>query len=496
MTTAARPSGPGLGARAARGALITYTGQGAKILVQVLSVVILARLLNPDDYGLLAMVLAVVGVGEIFRDFGLSSAAIQAKNLSDQQRTNLFWINTGIGVVLATIVFLAAGLLATLYGRTELIPIAHVLCLTFIMNGLATQFRADLNRRLQFLRLAIADITAPVIGLATGVVTATAGWHYWALVAQQLTQSFVLLVVLAIGARWKPGLPRRGADMGGLLRFGWRLVATQLIGYVSNNVDSVIIGSRFGATQLGIYNRSFQLLTSPLNQLRAPTTTVSLPILARLNDDQPRYSRFIVRGQLALGYSLVAGLGILVGAPEPITGLLLGDQWLSTAPIIRLLAVGGIFQTLSYVGYWVYLSRGLMSDLFRYSLVTASIKVTCIAVGSIWGVVGVAGGYALAPAIAWPISLIWLSRRTVIPTAALITGALRILAVTVIIAVGAAVASHLSAELGTVPQVIIAVGSGVVLYVITALSIPALRRDASSIIEIAKLIPNRKKSVA
>ena len=103
-----------LGRRAARGALVTLTGQAARILIQLTSVVVLARLLDPRDYGVLAMVLAVVGVGEIFRDFGLSSAAVQAKDLTLHQRDNLFWINTAIGVVLAVLVFAAAGPLAGL----------------------------------------------------------------------------------------------------------------------------------------------------------------------------------------------------------------------------------------------------------------------------------------------------------------------------------------------------------------------------------------------
>src|SRR5829696_6310068 len=135
-----------LGRRAARGALVTLAGQAARIVVQLASVVILARLLDPGDYGVLAMVLAVVGVGEIFRDFGLSSAAVQAKDLTVAQRDNLFWINTAIGVVLAVLVFASAVPLAVLYDEPVLRDVTRVLAVTFVLNGLATQFRADLVR--------------------------------------------------------------------------------------------------------------------------------------------------------------------------------------------------------------------------------------------------------------------------------------------------------------------------------------------------------------
>lgn len=473
---------------------MTYLGQGVRIVIQIVSVIVLSRILAPHDYGLLAMVVTVTGIGEIFRDFGLSSAAVQAKSLTAAQRSNLFWINSGIGVVLAGIVFVGAPLLANFYGRHELTPIAHALAFTFILSGLATQFRVDLNRRLQFRKLVFADVASPALGLGVAIIAALRGWEYWALVAQQLTTAVALLVTLMIGARWLPGLPRRGAQMGGLLKFGGNLVATQLIGYASNNVDSLIIGIRFGATSLGIYNRSFSLLMTPLTQLRAPTTTVAIPVLAKLHDEPERFGQFIIRGQLALGYSLVAGLGLVVGAAEPLTNFLLGDKWTAVAPILRLLAVAGIFQTLSYVGYWVYLSRGLTGALFRYTLLASAIKVSCIAVGSLGGVVGVAAGFALAPAIDWPLSLWWLSKRTVIPVRTLVIAALRIMSVASIVAIGSAGASLLSAGLAPGLQTACALFAGVALYALAAWIIPALRRDVIEIIAIARMIPKKSRS--
>src|SRR5690606_8473966 len=299
------------------------------------------------------------GIGTILRDFGLSSAAIQAKRLSDRQRDILWWINSGIGLVLAIVVYFAAPLVALLYSEPALEPIARALAVTFLLNGMATQYRADLVRRMRFGPLAVIEVVVPAAALLGAIVAAMAGWGYWALVAQQVLQAVVFLVLLAAVARWLPGLPRRGTPMRGLLRFGWNLVATQLVNYAGNNLDSVIIGIRFGAVDLGIYNRGYQLLMVPLTQLRTPSTTVALPVLSRLNGDEQRYGAFLLRGQLALSWTLIAGLSIVVGAAEPLTLLFLGEPWLAAAPILALLAVAGILQTLSYVGYWVYLSRGL-----------------------------------------------------------------------------------------------------------------------------------------
>jgi O-antigen/teichoic acid export membrane protein len=478
----------GLGTRAARGAAVTVAGQGARIAVQVVSVVVLARLLSPHDYGLLAMVLTVVGIGEIFRDFGLSSAAIQAPTLSRGQRDNLFWMNAAIGLLLGMIVFFSSPLIAMLYGEAELVPLTQLLSLTFVINGLTTQYRADRNRSMKFTVLAVSDIAAAVIGLACAVAAALAGWAYWALAVQQLVQCMVGLIILVGSAHWLPHLPDRTAPIRGFLRYGWHLVGTQLIGYLSNNIDFVIIGTRFGAAQLGVYSRGFQLLMQPLGQLRSPTTRVALPVLSRLNEDRDRYGEFIVRGQQALGYTLVAGLGLVIAAAEPLTAILLGSKWEAVTPILRLLAVAGIFQTMAYVGYWVYLSRGLTAELFRYTLVTSAIKVTCIVAGSTFGIVGVAAGYALAPAIAWPISLAWLSRRTEIPTRRLYAGAFRILVV-----VGAAAAAGWAAASAVGPghalvQLVVALATGLLVYGLASL-VPPLRRDIVAVVQIAQLLP-------
>ncbi|HEY3438993.1 MAG TPA: lipopolysaccharide biosynthesis protein, partial [Actinotalea sp.] len=438
----------GLGGRAARGAMVTLGGQISRMLIQIVSVAVLARLLTPEDYGLLAMVTVVVGVGEIFRDFGLSSATIQSPTLTRAQRDNVFWVNTGIGFILAVLLFAGAPLLAQIYHRPELVDVSRALSATFLLNGLATQYRADLIRRLRFLQLAVAETSAPAAALVVAILVARAGGGHWALVAQSLTQATAMLVVLSVTARWLPRRPQRGQPMAGLLRFGRRLVVTQLIGYASNNTDALLIGLRFGAGPLGYYNRAFSLLMTPLNQLRAPTTTIALPVLSRLQDDDSRFDHFLRRGQLTMGYTLVAGLGVVAAAAEPVTAIFLGERWVTVAPILRLLAVAGIFQTLSYVGYWVYLSRNLTAELLRYTLVTAAIRVVCIVTGSNWGVLGVAAGYALAPALAWPLSIWMLSRRTSIPARSLGLGALRLLTV---LTFSAGAAAMVVAGLGAYP---------------------------------------------
>lgn len=487
----------GLGATAVRGAFASMSGQLFRGLVQLLSVVILVRLLSPQDYGLVAMTGVVIGVGEIFRDFGLSTAAVQARHLSHQQRSNLFWINTAIGAGLAMAAFAAAPALAALFRQPELVPVLRVLCLVFLANGAATQYRASLERSLQFTRTAWVDAVSPALGLAVAVVVALLGHGVWALVAQQLVAAFTMLVMLGMmRPRWWPSRYRRGTDMDGMIRFGGNMVGTQLIGYVANNTDTFIIGYRLGATPLGLYNRTFQLLMQPYNMVRVPLTRVALPVLSRLHDEPRRYSHYVVVGQLALGYTVALGLALVAGAARPVVWTLLGAPWVATAPLLMCLAIAAAFQTLSLVAYWVYVTKGLTGYLVRYSMISAAIKVTCILVGSQFGLVGVAVGYAVAPILSWPISFWWLSRRAVLPLRDLYWGAGRI----VVVALAAGLTSRLVCDLlidvAQIVPLLIGPLAGIIVAAVLVVVIPPFRADLRTLVAMGALLRRHRSQVS
>lgn len=475
---------------AARGAYFTLSAQAARIILQLLSVVILARILSPHDYGLLAVVLVVVGLGEIFRDFGLTSASIQAPELSRGQRDNLFWINTAIGIALTAIMFSLSWAIGAVTGEPELVGISQWLSLTFLLNGLATQHRANLMRDLKLKPLAIVDVASSAIALAVAIVAAIAGMGYWALVIQQLVTATVILVGVVAAGRWWPRAFSRAHSVRQMINFGWTLVATNLIGYASRQIDTVVISVRFGIAPLGLYNRAFQLIMTPLTQVRSPLQSVALPVLSRVQQDQPRFETYVTAAQLALGFLFGIPVAIIAGLAEPAVDILLGSRWAEAAPMLRMFAIAGILTTVSFVGYWVYLARGLGADLLRYSIVTALIKVVCVVVGSFFGVFGVAVAFAVHPAIAWPISLAWLSRITPMPRRQLYQGAGRIIAVSL----AAGLAAWGSAQALAATNAWVQVGVGLVAGVAisaAALAIPIYRRDAKTLASFVRLMLKR-----
>ncbi|MGY1749255.1 lipopolysaccharide biosynthesis protein [Modestobacter sp. SYSU DS0511] len=472
-----------LGSRASRGASTTLLWQIVRVGTQIGGTVLLARLLSPADFGLIAMVTSLVGIGEILRDFGLTSAAVQAKSLSNKQKNNLFWINATVGALMTALVLACAPLVARLYDRELLEPLAQALSATFLLNGLAAQFRAELNRRMRFVALNVVDTLPAVLGLAVASALALATGSVWALVAQQLCTAAcgLFLAVALVGSL--PGRPARHAEMAGLLRFGGGVAGTQSVAYVTRNADNVAIGLVWGAGALGIYSRAYQLLMAPIVQLLAPMTRVALPVLSRLQDDSDRFVSYLRRGQLV--GSLVAGTiyGLVFGLASPVTALLFGEGWSGLAPVFQALAVGGVFRALNQVAYWAYLGRGLAGHQFRFYLVSQPVIVLFLFAGLPWGPFGVAVGHSLAYALNWFAALWWCGRVTGISFGGLIRDGMR---TTITFSVPVAMIGYFLAPLvenpiGAIGTVLVAASAW---FVLVFLVLPSARTDIRSMLDV------------
>lgn len=474
-----------LGATAARGAGITLAAQGVRFVLQITSLVVMARLLTPADFGLVAMVTAVIGVAEIIRDFGLSSAAIQAKTLSDAERSNLFWANVGIGTACAAITLLASPLIVAIYGAAQLHAIILSLGWLFIVSGANTQFRAELSRSLRFKALALTDIAAQAGGIATAIAAALAGAGYWSIVFQQIVVVMMTCAMNIGQCRWRPGLYQRAVPLGRFFRFGSSLLGMQALGYATNNVDNVAIGSHYGAEPLGLYGRGYQLLIVPLNQLANALTRVILPVLSRVQSDDATYSRYVHRLQLMCCYLFGTGFALAAGLSGPLVALMFGPQWTGVAPIFAVLAVGGMFRGFSQVSYWMCLSRGLTGLQLRLYLVMRPVMIALILAGLPWGPVGVAVGHSLAFFVDWIVSLLWVGRTSGMATRPLLRIAVRSV---LVISAPAGIAAYLGSQLVGSAVGGLAVGTTFSLGYLALLGVvrPAELRDVRLMAKIAR----------
>jgi PST family polysaccharide transporter len=393
---------------AVSGAKVLLAGQAVKVASQLISLAVLSRLLAPADFGVAAMVTAIVAVGEVIRDFGLSAASVQARALSSSQRSNLFWLNVTIGSALAVALFLGSPLVADFYDEPATADITRALAPFFILTAVGAQFRASLIRDTRFGSAAAAETLGCTLGVGVGIAAACAGAGVWALVAQQISTAAVCTSLMFRQSGWRPTMPRRHQGTMPLVRFGRDVFLTQLLGHVSRNLDTVIIGRMFGPVALGLYNRGFQLMVSPMSQINTPATSVALPVLSRAQDDQERFNVLVLRAQAALLAPLLALLGGVAVAAPAIVAVALGPGWEATVPVVRVLGIAVAFQGASYVPYWIFVSRGLTGRHLRLTLLTRPLLVGILLGGASFGVTGVAAAYALGTAMIWPTALWWL----------------------------------------------------------------------------------------
>lgn len=424
----AEPTTDSLGDRAARGTGITLAVQAARAVLQFAAVVLLARLLSPADFGLIAMVTAVIGVADLIRDFGLSLAAVRAPSLSTAERDNLFWANLGMGVACTLVILAAAPLIVHAYGEPRLTPVIMSLAVVFAFSGITTQYRAGLTREMRFRALGLTDISAQAVALGAAVALAIAGFGLWALVAQQLVSAVVTTLLCVCCARWLPGLPRRNVSIRPFMRFGIGVFGTQVVHYVTKNADNVAIGVVWGPTPLGLYSRAYQLMMMPLNQINAPMTQVALPILSRVQHDATDFASYLRKSQLVACYATCTLFAVAVGLSHPLVLVLFGQRWEAVVPIFAILGVGGVFRAVAQIAYWAYLAKGASGALFKQRLATGLFTLVCILAGLPWGPVGVAVGCTAASFVSWLVAVWHVGLVTGTDTRPLLTNATRILA--------------------------------------------------------------------
>lgn len=476
---------PSLARSAARGALVTLVGQSIRIVTQFASISVLARLLDSTDYGYLAMVLAVIGIAELLRDFGLSAAAVQSRELSQAQQSNLFWLNSLIGTAASLLVLAASPLIALVYHQPPLATISMLLAPVFLFNGMATQFRARINRSMRFVALSATDVVPQLVAFAVAVPLAFSLRSYWALVAQQITVSVVGLVLSIALSRWRPSRPSRAASLGSQIRFGRSLFATNLMTYGVNNSQTVMIGAVWGAVTVGFFSRAYQLMALPLTQLVAPLTKVALPILSRVHDQPERYRSIVGRAQL-LGLYLTAPLFILCFTLSgPLIRIALGPQWSASVPIFAVLALGGAFRAMSQLAFWIFLSSGATRRQMQLNAIAYPVLVALMLAGLPWRGVGVSVGHTVGYALYWPVSLLVACRAAGLDYRPLALTALRVCGT---VGLGVLVVSRVVVALGWSDLVTVLVGSLASLAYIglTVTVIPAGRADLRTLVEFAK----------
>lgn len=395
-----------LKARSASGAAITMAAQAARFVLQFGSQVALARLLLPTDFGLIAMVAPLIAAALLLTDLGLSQATVQRATINQSELSSLFWLNVAIGTALALLTVIAAPLVTRFYATPALFWIVVAMASSLLLSSLAAQHLAILNRRMQFSAIAAIEFGSLVLSVMIGLAAALAGFGTWSLVMMQLGNGCAVLVLAWTFSRWRPSRPHIDRDAFHLIRFGGAVTGYNLLGYLITNLDNILIGARFGAGPLGIYDRAYKLMFQPLWQMTAPAARVAVPLLSRLADDDREYRD---------SYLTMLGLILIVTTPgilcailfaHPIIRLLLGERWIAAAPIFAWLGVCALTLQLRQAASWLFVSQGRAREQLKWGGIGSLSIVIAYVIGIFWGPLGVAIGAALASGFV-QIPLMW-----------------------------------------------------------------------------------------
>jgi O-antigen/teichoic acid export membrane protein len=381
--------------RSVRGGLVTLTSQGTQFVMQSIATVVLARILTPADFGMVAMVTAITGLASAFADLGLSEATIQRKDITHHQVSALFWINVAIGFALTLITAALAPVLVRLNHEPRLLGITLLLSITFLIGGLRVQPDALLKRQMRFSSLAIRDIASYCVAVPVSIGMAWKGFGYWAIVALPLALNLTQMLLSWVMVRWRPSLPRRNANVGSMVAFGGNVAASYLIFNLNRSVDNILIGWYWGAAPLGLYSRAYNLLMLPVRQLNAPIASVAVPAFSKLQDDPERYARYYLRAINLITWVSLPLFGFLFVAARPVIILILGAKWWEAAPVFQILAISALGQMLFESIVWLLVSRGQSRRLLKLLLIISPLIIGSFVIGLPFGIKGVALSYSL-----------------------------------------------------------------------------------------------------
>ena len=392
--------------QAVRGGFAKGSAQVVNFALKLGCLIALARLLEPEDFGLVGMVTAITGGFAFLRDFGLSTATVQRSSISVEQISALFWVNVGVGALLTLASVAAAPLVAGFYREPRLVLIMCALGLGFLFNAAGVQQSAVLRRQMRFTAVAAIDVGSMLVSSAVSVALAIAGFGYWALVAWSLTLPLAATVLSWQQSDWVPARPRRGARIGSLLRFGGIQTLNSIVIYIAYNFDKVLLGRFWGPESVGLYGRAYQLITIPTDQINDTVGSVAIPVLSRLQDDPARLRRyFLASYSLVLALTLPATMMCALFAHEIILTLF-GPKWDDAAPVFRLLAPTILVFALINPTGWFLVAVGKVGRSLRLALAIAPIVITGYAIGLKDGAEGVALGFSCAMTL-WVIPHLW-----------------------------------------------------------------------------------------
>ncbi len=388
--------------RVLRGVAWKFTSTSVMQVTRIITAVLLARLLSPHDYGVAGMVLVASSLVLVFADMAFGAALVQRENITDLDRSTVFWTNVAGGALFSLGGVALSGPIASFYHTPDVKPLFAVFSLTFFVTALSATHSALLSRDMNFRSLELRQMLSYASGGAVGITVAAEGGGAWAIILQQLTIAVASTVLLSVFAPWRPSLQFSVSSLRSMAGFSGRLFGSRLLFYFNRNIDNVLVGRYIGSAALGVYSLAYNVMLMPFSQIASPIQDVLYPAFARMQEDPARIGRGWLRvNRVVAAISIPSLLGLIVVAPDFIPTVL-GHKWDPAIRVVQVLSWVGLLQSLQRMNSSILAACDRTQVLLRYSLIVLVASVAAFLGGLHWGVVGVATGYAVSSTIVEP----------------------------------------------------------------------------------------------
>lgn len=372
--------------------------------LELVAVMVLARLLTPADFGLIAMVLPVTFLASSLANLGLHGAAVYADELDHVRLSAMFWLSLKLNAAIFAAMALSGPILAWIYRDTRVIAITLLWAGALFGLSASALHEALLKRQMRFVAVLSVQTGSQALGIAAAIIAALLGASYWALVVRIMSVDLVRGAATWVVARWRPSraltiTPEVRQDVRGMLSYGSGWTGFRVVNWLGQQADRVLVGSLAGPGVLGLYHNARRWAFFPSLQVSTALSDVAVSALSRVRDDVDRYRRYWRWGLLpALAIPLPVIAYVFVDTRAVIM-LLLGSQWLGAIPFLRLMCLAAFVTTVGQASNWVYLSEGTTDRQFRWALVRTPVMLAAIAIGSRWGALGIAVGFTVATSV-------------------------------------------------------------------------------------------------
>jgi O-antigen/teichoic acid export membrane protein len=381
--------------RIARGLVWNLGGSFGLQVIRTIIAIALARLLTPDAYGVARMVLVLGPLVMVLSDLGLGMGLIQRNTITDVDRSTVFWASVGLGVVWTGLGIGAARLAADFYGRPDIAPMFQVYASTFILGSLGATHAVLLQRTANFRGLQLRLLGATLISGVAALTAAVAGWGAWAIILQQVVLTAADTVLLWYFSSWRPSFAFSTDSLRSFGIFGLRVFGTRLMFFFNRNTDNALVGRYLGSGALGIYSLAYNVMLTPFARLLLPVQATLMPYVMRMQEAPAQLAKLWLRtSRLAAAFLVPCVVGLIIVAPD-LVRVVMGARWERAAPILQILAIAALLQSLTMSVPDILAATGRVGRLFQFSVLSTLLQVGGFAIGLHWGLVGVAWSYAI-----------------------------------------------------------------------------------------------------